>query len=96
MVSPNNLDSTLNLSDTLNSTNNSIDLNATPRTILNKRMCISSILLGLGLSEYMKIFRDSQIELNSFMCITNNDLIKIGINNHAHRSLLLKAINENF
>lgn len=43
-----------------------------------------------GLGKYVNLLKDEEVDKGTFLALTNNDLIDIGITDVAHRNALLK------
>ncbi|KAK6106980.1 SAM domain (Sterile alpha motif) family protein [Brugia pahangi] len=45
-----------------------------------------------GLGKYVNLLKDEEVDKGTFLALTNNDLIDIGITDVMHRNKLLKII----
>lgn len=51
------------------------------------------ILNDIGMSKYIELFQNEEIDYMVFKMLTNEDLITIGIDNQNDREIVMNAIN---
>lgn len=51
-------------------------------------------MIESGLDNYIELFRSEEIDKTTFLSLTNDDLIDLGIRNATHRNRILKLVKD--